>query len=79
MLNFKPVLDQDGKPIYDAPNLVRQEPSPLEHTVSYFDDIVVTSKAKPTFEETLKEHFEKNATLVKQRSYFLAGSCHTIL
>ena len=66
MLNFKPVLDQDGKPIYDAPNLVRQEPSPLEHTVSYFDDIVVTSTAKPTFEETLREHFENLEETVKR-------------
>ena len=66
MLHFEPVLDEKGKPVFESPNVVKQIPSPLEHTVSYFDDIVIASTAKPTYEETLKEHFKNVEATVKR-------------
>ena len=57
MLHFGPSWTRNGKPVFESPNVVKLKPSPLEHTVSCFDDILITSTAKPTYEETLKEHF----------------------
>jgi hypothetical protein len=73
MLHFEPVLDENGKPVFESPNVVKQEPSPLEHTVSYFDDIVITSTTKPTYEETLKEHFKKNIWNKLLKDYVFMG------
>ena len=66
MLHFEPVLDEKGKPVFESPNVVKQVPSPLEHTVAYFDDIVIASEAKETYEETLKEHFKNVEQTVKR-------------
>ena len=66
MLHYEPVLDEKGNPVFVSPNVVQQVESKLEHTVSYFDDIVITSVAKPTYEETLKEHFKNLEQTVKR-------------
>ncbi len=47
----------EGELIYEKPNVVKQKKKVLEHTVSYFDDIVITSQWGPTFDEMLKSHF----------------------
>ena len=58
MLHYEPEYDDKGNLIYEAPNVVKQKPSPLEFTRSYFDDITCASILKPTYEDTLKTHFE---------------------
>jgi hypothetical protein len=57
MLHFEPEYDQDGNLIYEANNVVKQKRSVLKEVCNYFDDILITSKLKPTFGETLKSHF----------------------
>ena len=69
MLHYKPVLDMKGDPIFESPNVVLQTPDKLSHTVSYFDDILITSSAKPTYEETLKEHFKNVKETVKRIAF----------
>ncbi len=58
ILNYVPVLDRNGKPIFESENVVKLERNVLEDTVSYFDDIIVTSELRPTYEKTLSQHFE---------------------
>jgi len=41
----------------------------LVDTVSYFDDIIVTSELRPTYEETLRQHFA-NLELAVARLFF---------
>jgi hypothetical protein len=57
VLQFEPEKDKDGNLIYERPNVVKQKKNVLDHTVSYFDDIVVTSQWGNTFEEMLHHHF----------------------
>ncbi len=57
VLQFEPETDKDGNLIYERPNVVKQKKNVLDHTVSYFDDIVVTSQWGNTFEEMLHHHF----------------------
>ncbi len=65
ILNYVPVLDKNGKPIFESENVVKLERNVLVDTVSYFDDIIVTSELRPTYEETLRQHF---ANLEKARA-----------
>jgi len=58
ILHYTPVLDENGKEIYDEPNVVRQKRDPLISVANYMDDILITSTLMPTFEETLQEHFK---------------------
>ncbi len=49
--------------------MVKLERNVLEDTVSYFDDIIVTSELRPTYEKTLRQHFE-NLEKAVARLYF---------
>ena len=69
ILNYVPVLDEKGQPIYESKNVVKLVRDVLKDTVSYFDDIIVTSEAMPTYEETLRQHFA-NLELAVSRLYF---------
>ena len=69
ILNYVPVLDRNGKPIFESENVVKLERNVLEDTVSYFDDIIVTSELRPTYEKTLRQHFE-NLEKAVARLYF---------
>ena len=69
MLHYAPVLDADGKPIYDSKNLVRLVKDVLDWVTNYFDDILITSLLKNTYAETLALHF-KNVEKVIQWSAF---------
>ena len=69
MLHYAPVLDADGKPIYDSENLVRLVKDVLDWVTNYFDDILITSLLNNTYAETLALHF-KNVEKVIQWSAF---------
>jgi len=69
ILNYVPVLDKNGKPIFESENVVKLERNVLVDTVSYFDDIIVTSELRPTYEETLRQHFA-NLELAVARLFF---------
>jgi hypothetical protein len=57
ILLFAPVMDEKGDPVYESPSIVKQVRDVLPHTVSYFDDILITSNWQPTYAEMIKEHF----------------------
>ena len=69
ILNYAPVLNKDGKPVYESENVVQLERDVLSHTISYFDDIIVTSEVGNTYEESLKLHFA-NLEISVARLYF---------
>ena len=66
IIHNEPVLDATGQPVYDAPNVVRLNRLPLAATKAYFDDVICASKLLPTYEATLKEHFEQLEKAVKR-------------
>ena len=69
MLHYEPEYDEEGKVIYESPNVVKQRPSPLEFTRSYFDDITCASILESTYEETLKTHFSIVELCVKRMAF----------
>jgi hypothetical protein len=58
VLQNKPVLDKNKKPIFEAKNVVKLQHDPLPNCFHYFDDIICSSEPKPTYKETLDFHFE---------------------
>ena len=58
MLHYSPEYDESGNLIWEEPNLVKQKRDPLPFVSNYMDDILVTSLLKPTYEETVEEHFK---------------------
>ena len=58
ILHYKPVLDSNGDPVYEAPNKVKLERDILTNSFHYFDDILCSSELKPTYKETLDFHFQ---------------------
>ena len=69
MIHSEPVLDKDGKPIYECKNVVKMVTSPLKWVKHYFDDILSTSPLRDTFHETLKLHFEILEKLIKRLAF----------
>ena len=69
MLHFEPEYDQDGKLIYESENVVKQKRSVLKEVCNYFDDILITSTLKPTFNETLKAHFKNVEEAIKRLAF----------
>ena len=57
MVNFKPRLDRDGKPIFVKPNQMELHWDPIENATIFFDDLLVFTPLRETYEETLKHHF----------------------
>ncbi len=49
MLHYQPVLDENGKPVFESSNVMKQEPIAPWETLYLTDDIVITSTAKPTY------------------------------
>jgi hypothetical protein len=58
MLHYSPEYDESENLIWEEPNLVKQKRDPLPFVSNYMDDILVTSLLKPTYEETVEEHFK---------------------
>ena len=69
MIHSEPVLDDNGKPIYECKNVVKMVPSPLKWVRHYFDDILSTSPLKNTFHETLVEHFRILEQLINRLAF----------
>jgi hypothetical protein len=58
ILHNKPVLDKNGRPIFEEKNKVKLEHDILPNCFHYFDDIICSSEPKPTYKDTLDYHFE---------------------
>jgi hypothetical protein len=58
ILHNEPVLDENGQPVYEAPNKVMLKRDILPNCFHYFDDIICSSELKDTYQETLDFHFE---------------------
>ena len=69
MLHYEPEYDSDGNLIYESPNVVKQKRSVLSDVCNYFDDILVTSKLKDTYRETLHEHFQTLEKAIKRLAF----------
>ena len=75
MLHYSPEYDESGNLIWEEPNLVKQKRDPLPFVSNYMDDILVTSLLKPTYEETVEEHF-KNVEKAVDRLAFHGAKCN---
>jgi hypothetical protein len=56
ILHYKPVLDNEGRPIYEKPNRVKLERDVMPHSFHYFDDILCSTEPRKTYKETLDYH-----------------------
>ncbi|MFN9908320.1 MAG: reverse transcriptase domain-containing protein, partial [bacterium] len=69
MIHSEPVLDKEGKPIYECKGVVKLKKSPLPFVKRYFDDILTTSLLRETFHETLILHFQILEQLIKRLAF----------
>jgi hypothetical protein len=69
MIHSEPVLDKEGKPIYECKGVVKLKKSPLPFVKHYFDDILTTSLLRETFHETLILHFQILEQLIKRLAF----------
>jgi hypothetical protein len=69
VLQYEPDRDEKGELIYEKPNVVKQTKKVLKHTVSYFDDIVITSLWAKTFAEMLDIHFSNLEATVQRLAF----------
>jgi len=72
MVHQLPVLNNDGQPVYDAPNLVRMVEAPLNNVHVYYDDILVATTAAETYEQTLQLHYQVVKEVVKRLAFHSA-------
>ena len=57
MLHEKIIYNEEGNMIFEDSGIVKMEPDHLEGVQGYYDDIIISSKVKNTYEETVKNHF----------------------
>jgi transposase InsO family protein len=69
MLHYSPVKDSQGNYIYEAEGVVKLKKNVLPWVTSYFDDILATSPLMPTYQATLKRHFEILEEVVKRLAF----------
>jgi hypothetical protein len=69
ILHYKPVLDENGNPIYEKPNRVLLERDVMPHSFHYFDDILCSTEPKKTYKETLDFHFQKLEKIIERLSF----------
>ena len=69
ILHYEPVLDSAGNPVYESENVVKQKRSVLKDVVNFFDDIIITSILKPTYKDTLDEHFGNLEVTIKRLAF----------
>ena len=77
ILHYSPERDEKGNLLWDEPNVVKQKYDPLPFVTNYMDDIMVASMLKPTYEETLKSHFE-NVEQAVDRLAFHGAKCNVM-
>ena len=58
ILHYKPILDREGNPVYEAKNKVKLVRDILKNCFHYFDNIICSSEIKKTYKEALEYHFE---------------------
>ena len=75
MLHMKPVLDSEGKPVYEAPNVVKLIDDPLIGVEHFFDDVFMMTPAYATWELTLEAH-ARTVEQVMSRINFHSGKIH---
>jgi len=59
ILHYEPARNEYGDVIYETKNVVKLIRDPLKMVTNYFDDILITSLLKPTYQETLAAHFKE--------------------
>jgi len=69
ILHYEPCYDKDGNVIYESENIVKQKRNVLENVCSYFDDILIASPVRPTYQEILKTHFSILEKAVKRLAF----------
>ena len=69
ILHYKPILDRDGNPVYEAKNKVKLVRDILKNCFHYFDDIICSSEIKKTHKEALEYHFECLEKIVARLSF----------
>jgi hypothetical protein len=69
ILHYKPIYDENNRPIFEAPNVVQQKHDPLPFVTNYLDDILITSELKGTYEETVAEHFRNVEAAVDRLAF----------
>ena len=72
LIHTEPVLDKEGKPIFTAPGMVKRINSPLDFACIYFDDVCIFSTLQPTYEETVKVHFDYVEQVMKRLAFHVA-------
>jgi hypothetical protein len=58
MIHMRPLLDKDGEPIFEEENVVKMVNDALPGVHIFYDDVLMTSKMYPTYEETIKNHYK---------------------
>ena len=58
MIHMRPILDENGQPIFEEENVVKMVNDALPGVHIFYDDVLMTSKMYPTYEETIKNHYK---------------------
>ena len=69
MLHQKVIYDDDNKPIFESPGVVKMEPDPIPGVSNFFDDIIIYSKMQNTYALTVKEHYKKVEKVMSRLSF----------
>ena len=69
MLHYTPLKDEKGKEKLDKNNFPIMVPNKLNGCRTYYDDLIMYSKGKASWQETLKEHFDLVKEVVRRVSY----------
>ena len=72
LIHTEPVRDENGDPIFTAPGMVKRISSPLDFACIYFDDVCIYSTLQPTYEETVKVHFDCVEQVMKRLHFHVA-------
>ena len=69
VLKYRPVLDDQGNPIYEDENKVKLEKDIIEDCFCYMDDVSCGSSLKRTYGETLDHHFKSLERIVERLAF----------
>ena len=72
MLNYTPKLDKNGKVIYDENKYPIMEADKLDGCEIFYDDLIIFTSPKPTFDETIQEHFKLLKKIVGRLAFHKA-------
>ena len=69
MVHEKVVLDENGEPVYEKPNVVKMVPDPIPGTLIYFDDLLIHTPAQQTYADTVRVHYEKMKLVMSRLAF----------